>query len=401
MTLTLVQQQRLNTLGPPWREFGMSAIIAGLQDSATTDAASLAALTGSTAPFNVVVYTGVPTTGDTLTVAVSGGETNVFEFVTAAGTVASDSNIGVVIGSADVSYTNLAAAINRTAAANGLEDSDGNQALYLGTVPLFAVVDTTGNYLYLIEADVAGGTPVAGAGSNIAFTDALNNATLLRTNMNTATSGAAVLNRGALTYTVAAGDLSQTQPVQFAVDFLPTGAQVAVVDSGGRQKANVDVKWAAGTAVEGQNFLNLSLNASAAADPGVATGTVVVPVAASATYGGYFTGPSRPVKVLQVEITAATAPAGGTLVYNGIKTAANGTETTLASAVNVATIAAHDPTNITYDDAALPQSLAATEKLQHQLVGGAGLSAPTAATFTTYYVVLVEAGDTLLVDYWG
>lgn len=401
MTLTPLQQQRLNTLGPPWRDVGMSGIIAGLQDSSTADAALIAALSSASSPYNVVIYTGVPTTGDTLTIAVSGGNSDVFEFVTGGGTVADDANIGVVIGTADVSYTNLAAAINRTATANGILDSNGDQALYLGTVPCFAVVDTSANYLYVFEADVAGGTPVTGAGSNIAFTDALNNATLLRTNMNASTSAAAVSNRAALSCVVAAGDLSQTQPVQFAVPFLPTGAQIAVVDSGGRQKADVDVKWAAGTAVSGQNFLNVTLNGSSAGDPGVAREDVTIPVTASTTFGGYFSAPNRPVRVLQVEVTAATAPAGGTLVYNGIKTTASGTETTLASAVNIAGISAHDPTNITYDDAALPQALAATDKLQHQAVAGAGLSAPTAATFTTHYVVLVEAGDTLLVDVWG
>lgn len=401
MAITPVQQQRLNSLGPPWRDVGMSGIIAGLQDSATADAAALAALSAATSPYNVVVYTGVPTTADTLTIDVTGGDTNVFEFVTAGGTVADDGNIGVVIGTADASYTNLAAAINRTATANGILNSDGDQALYLGTVPCYAVVDTSGNYLYVFQADVAGGTPITGAGGDIAFTDNLHNATLLHADMNDATSAPAASNRAALSYVVAAGDLTQTQPVQFALPFLPTGAQIAVVDSGGRQKPNVDVKWAAGTAVSGQNFLNVTLNGSTSGDAGVAAEDVTIPVTASTTFGGYFSAPGRPVRVLQVEVTAATAPGGGTLVYNGVKTTAGGVETVLASAVNIAGISAHDPTNITYDDAALPQDLAATDKLQHQAVAGAGLSAPTAATFTTHYVVLVEAGDTLLLDVWG
>lgn len=399
--LTDDQQQRLNTLGPPWRTFHMSQRFAELETDSGAATAEIAALIGGASPFNAILYTGQPTSTDTLVINVSGGATLTFEFLSAGSTVANDANIGVVIaGSSDLTYANFVAAINRTATANGLENSDGDQALYLGTQPLLAIQATGTDTVYIFQADAAGGTPITGAGSNIAFTDGLNNATLLRTNMNLS-PGAQNSARAAVSRAVTSADLALTQPMQIAVPFLPVACTLQVFDSGGRLKWGADAKWAAGTAVGGQNFLNVSLNASAAGDAGVLVSDATVTPTASVERGAYVSAPNRPIKVLQVQITADTAPAGGTLVYNGIKTAADGTETVLASAVNVATIGAHDPTDITYDDAALPQTIAATEKLQHQLVGGGGLSAPTAATFTTHYVVLVEATDILVADVFG
>ncbi len=400
--LTDNQQERLNSLAGPWRQFHMSQRIAELEADSGTSTDAIAALAGGSSPFNAVLYSGQPTTEDTLRINVSGGADLYFQFLTAGGTVTNDAYIGVVIGvSEDVTWgTNFVAAINRTATANGLENSDGDQALYLGTQPLKAIASTGTNTVYIFQADTAGGTPITGAGSNIAFTDSVGNATLLRSNMNL--SPAVQLDsRAALVRTVSAADLALLQPVQIAVPFLPVGCLLQVFDSAGRLKTGADAKWAIGTAVGGQNYLNVSLNASVAGDPGALTSDGSVTPVASTEAGTYFSAPNRPVRVLQVQITADTAPAGGTLVYNGIKTAADGTETVLASAVNVAGISAHDPTDITYDDAALPQALAATEKLQHQLVGGAGLSAPTAATFTTHYVVLVEATDILVATVVG
>lgn len=399
--LTQDQQQRLNTLGPPWRQFSMSERIAELEADSIASTAEVAALAGGTSPFNAIIYTDQPTSTDTLLIEVDGGADLTFEFLTAGGTVADDAFIGVVIGvDVDTTYANFVAALNRTATANGLEDSNGDQALYLGTQPLKAIQSTGTNTVYIFQADTAGGTPITGPGSDIAFTDALDNATLLRANMNLSP---AVENasRAAIRRTISAADLALTQPVQLAVPFLPTGAVLQVFDSAGRLKVGADAKWAAGTAVGGQNFLNVSLNASVAGDAGALVSDGSVTPVASTLAGTYFSAPNRPVRVLQVQITADTAPAGGTLVYNGIKTAADGTETVLASAVNVAGIGAHDPTDIAYDDAALPEDLAATEKLQHQLDAGAGLSAPTAATFTTHYVVLVEATDILVADVFG
>ncbi len=400
--LTQDQQQRLNTLGPPWRQFSMSERIAELEADSIASTAEVAALAGGTSPFNAIIYTDQPTSEETLRINVSGGADLYFQFLDAGDPVTNDAYIAVLIEAAvDDTYANLVAALNRTALPNGIENvAEDAQALYLGTQPLKGIQSTGTNTVYIFQADTAGGTPIVGAGSNIAFTSTLSNATLLRTNMNLSP---AVENasRAAINRTISAADLALTQPVQFAVPFLPTGAVLQVFDSAGRLKWGADAKWAAGTAVGGQNYLNVSLNASVAGDAGALTSDGSVTPVASTEAGTYFSAPNRPVRVLQVQITADTAPAGGTLVYNGIKTAANGTETVLASAVNVAGISAHDPTDITYDDAALPQALAATEKLQHQLVGGAGLSAPTAATFTTHYVVLVEATDILVADVFG
>lgn len=398
--LTPFQQQRLNTLGPPWRNLAMGSRIAGLESSDDTNSAAIAALAGGSSPFDSIVYTDQPTSEETLRINVSGGDDLYFQFLDEGDPVTDDTYISVLIGAtAADTYAAFCEAINRTAEPNGIQNvAEDAQALYLGTQPLLAIQGT--GVVYVFQADAAGGTPITGAGSNIAFTSTLSNATLLRTNMNLSP---AVQNsaRAAIQRTISSADLALTQPVQIAVPFLPTGALLQVVDAGGRLKWGADFKWAAGTAVAGQNFLNVTFNASVAADPGVLTAPGDVTPVASTDVGTYFAGPARPVRVLAVQITADTAPAGGTLVYNGIKTAANGTETVLASAVNVAGISAHTPTAITYDDAALPQSLAATEKLQHQLSGGAGLSAPTAATFTTYYTVLVEAGDVLVGDVWG
>lgn len=395
---TTNQVYRLNTTTPPEREYNawgkVNATIAAVN--------AVADIAGGTSPYVPIAYSGQPTTGQILTIAVSGGETKVFEFVTAEGTVADDAYVGVVIGeSADASYANLAAALNGTALANGLEDGDGAQALYNGTQPLKAVQDETNNILYIFEADSLGGTPITGAGSNIAFSTDYSNATLGRANMNLSPSAATNAAATRASRVILAGDLSATQPIQFAVPFLPTGCLLQVFDSGGRLKVGADAKWAAGTAVGGQNFLNVSLNASVSGDPGLLTHETTFTPVASTSVGGLFKGGNRAVSVKTVTAYANTAPAGGTLTYNGVKTTSAGVETTLASLVNIATLSAHVPTSVTYDDAALPQTLAIGDYLLHQAVGGVGLSAPTALTFTTFYSVLVEAGDILVYEVFG
>ncbi len=195
-------------------------------------------------------------------------------------------------------------------------------------------------------------------------------------------------------------DLAATQPVKVPVPFTPTAWQVSVRDSGGRLKSAADVKVTVPTAVAGQAFLGLAFNSAVAGDAGVEVRDLVITAVASSSRNGYFSAPNRPVRILQVDGTVKVAVAGGTLTFDAVKTTAAGVETVLASAVNIATLAAHDPTSIAFDDAALPQSLAATDKLDFQVNGGGGLTAIDVSV-AAHYVVLVEAGDVVFVDVYG
>lgn len=351
--------------------------------------------------------TGQPLDTETVTIGA-----DVYEFCTAAGSVASDSRIGVVIaGTADGTMANLVAAINATYRRDAhptLFRTNGTTAAHAnGTENVRALHDDSGNVLYLFEADAPGGNVTPKAASSRAVTDAATNFgpfKILNTNLAVGVGNAPLLHHAPLKHVVVAGDLTQTQPLRIPTTFTPKVATVVVLDANGRQKMAADARAVVGTAVGSQQFVDLYLNAGVSGDQGALTESLRVETS-NGTNGvtdrAYFHGTDRAKRLVQVEITAKTAPSGGTLVFDAIKTAEDGTETTLASAVNVAGISAHDPTNITFDDAALPQNIAFGEKVELRLTGGAGLTTPLQATITPHYFVLVEATDILVIDIYG
>jgi hypothetical protein len=124
-------------------------------------------------------YTGQPSDTETLTIGA-----DVYEFCTAAGSVASDTNIGVVIGgTARATYDNLVAAINASDADNAhatlFQTDDTTPAVANGTEDVLAVAVNGGNTatgtIYLYAADATGGDKVEGAGPDIALSDTATN----------------------------------------------------------------------------------------------------------------------------------------------------------------------------------------------------------------------------------
>lgn len=94
--------------------------------------------------------------GDTLTLGA-----DVYEFLTAAGTVADDGNIGVVRGGGSVATReSLVAAINGAASTTGLLKSDGSAANAVGTETFFAVAMGGQDKVRISSANAVGGTIV-------------------------------------------------------------------------------------------------------------------------------------------------------------------------------------------------------------------------------------------------
>lgn len=106
-----------------------------------------------------------PTTGDTFTI-----DGLVFEFVTAAGNVATNTNVGIPIGAAVAnSRTNAIAAINGTATVpSGLFQTDGTTAAIPNNTTknwVCDLVDTT--YMRIRSADAPGGNVVSRADTSV------------------------------------------------------------------------------------------------------------------------------------------------------------------------------------------------------------------------------------------
>ncbi len=108
--------------------------------------------------------TTAPSSGDTVTIGA-----DVYEFLPAATPISVDSNIGVLIGTAAASRTNLINAINGagTGIANGLQDTLGGELdLENGTEPvLAALVDTV--FVAVYSADAPGGPKRPSAASRV------------------------------------------------------------------------------------------------------------------------------------------------------------------------------------------------------------------------------------------
>lgn len=204
-----------DTLSPAFSLHATHQRVQLLESAAATSAVGTAVVEGQVADlaaghvaYNTIAIAVNPTAADTITI-----KGDVYEFVTAGGDVAADTNIGVVRG-ADVgaSMTNLLAAINATysgATATGLLQTDGETAaLKNGTENVTAVY--TSGVLRIYAAGEPGGEVVAGTTPDIACSDALTESTAWAfANLNLSTGGAA-------------------QPSQVArISFALTGPQVS------------------------------------------------------------------------------------------------------------------------------------------------------------------------------
>lgn len=162
----------------------------------------------------------IPVTLDTLTIGA-----DIYQFVTAAGSVNDDTYIGVPLGgSADATLDNLVAAINATAGVTGLKLIDGvTAALNHGTLGVKAV--KVGTTVECRPAATPGGTALASNPSialNEAVTDAGDIWNVGNVNVNTLGGRAAAQRKsGRATVTVTSAMI--TNKVQVDFGFTPTG----------------------------------------------------------------------------------------------------------------------------------------------------------------------------------
>lgn len=124
-----------------------------------------------------MVFAQQPTTGDHATIGA-----DKYEFVTAGGEVATDTNIGVAIGgSAAETLANWIAAINATDAnnqhANLLKGDGETPALANGTEPFFA--DSISTTLRIRSAAAAGSPQIVGSSKSVVLAESLTHASLV------------------------------------------------------------------------------------------------------------------------------------------------------------------------------------------------------------------------------
>ncbi len=384
-----------------FKDYALLQRISNLESDAATVETDVADLAEGVVAYSEFPYSGQPTAGQTWTI---GGD--VYEARGAAASLSDDAYIAVLIGStADDTYANLAAAINNTAAYwhASIFQSDGTTAaLGRGTENVLAAQDATGNVLYLYNAVSPGGAKKKGAAPSLVLSDSVANGGPWKlTNLNTSVgTGVAQITKSLTTkHTVAAGDLTATQPLLLPVPFAPLAWRIDVFDANGvRREPYIEVTVP--SAVGGQNFLALNLNDTTPTNPNKAV--VTVPVAASKSGSGAWAPPTgRDVRITKYELVIRDAVAGGTLTADVKKTVAAGTQTNWASAVDVAAFGAHDPTDLTPDDVAVPHDLGGTEYLELTLNGGSGLTAPASGTFILSWAEKVVATDVLMLSVYG
>lgn len=233
----------------------------------TADATKAGAIAYSSFP-----YTGQPSDTETVTIGA-----DVYEFCTAAGSVAADARIAVLIGgSSDATAQNLVDAIN--AVTGGSDDAhptlfrtNGTTAAHAnGTEDVLAVLDSTGDVIYLYNAAAPGSaTKVQGSAPSLALADTATNMgpwKWTNLNLSTATTAARMTQMAALKHTIVAGDLAAAAPLLIPLPFTPLSWHVTAYDTDGQLLNVPDIKVTVPAAVGGQAFLGLTFNATAATD---------------------------------------------------------------------------------------------------------------------------------------
>lgn len=381
-------------------DYALLQRVAQLESGATTASTGIDALRDGVVAYSEFSYSGQPTAGQTWTIG-----SNVYEARGAAASLSNDAYIAVLIGStADDTYANLVAAINGTAPywhASIFQTDGETAALGRGTANVVASQDATGNVVYLYRAATPGGTKLKGAPGSIALSDTVANGGPWKlTNLNTSVGieTAKITKQATVVHTVAAGDLTASQPLLVPVPFAPVAWRVAVFDANGVPRAPY-IEVTVPTAVNGQNFLGLNLND--ATPTGANKSVVTIPAAAAKTCSGYWAPPSgRDVRITNYETVIRNSIAGGTLTGDVKKTTAAGSQTNWATAAAIAS-STNDPTSFTPDDVALPHDLGGSEYVELGNVGGSGLTAPTEVTWIVTWAEKVVATDKLMITVYG
>jgi len=226
--LTASAAARADSLSPVFYDYATHQRLQLLEASDGTAGVAAAALTArledvvaGLVAYNAIPIAVNPTTTNTLTIGA-----DVYEFVTAAGRVAADVNIGVPIGvNVAATMVKLVDAINAVypgSVATGILKTVGTAAaLKNGTVNVVAAY--SGGVLRITAADAPGGDSVDGTTPNIACSDALTEvAAFIFANLNLSVGAASKptqVARAAITITAAmisAGTVVVRVPVQSA-----------------------------------------------------------------------------------------------------------------------------------------------------------------------------------------
>lgn len=396
-----------------FRDFAIVERIQNLEtdlDSVTTTADAVEANTQNGAVASTyLLYSVNPTAGDTIVI---GGDT--YEFVATGGDLSNDLYIGVVLDgeNPDVSYANLADAINATSATNEhaelFQTDSTTPALANGTENVLAAHRAANNTLQLFAADAPGGTKVQGTAPNLAVTAAgLTEATeFVPTNLNLAggAAGTLVLTKQAhIVHTFVAGDIT-AKYVDVTVPFVPSMWTAQVVGYGGSVKPDIDLEIYA--------ISGLTATLRAAFDP---TGinarfheeTVVVPVNESDTSIVVWRMPPSS-RLVGLEFSRPEA-APGTLTMSAdvVNPSSAAVVTALASAVDIATGTSGAIQSLPLDDygttlSASPVSNAAGDRaISITVACGAGASPPRSVSVTFKYVRYPLPNDKLLLSIYG
>lgn len=279
--LTDDQARRAEQLNPLLRRTVALRRIAQLEANLNTLTADQALEQFGQVPFNTLAYSNVPTDTNTVTIGA-----DVYEFCTAAGSVASDTNIAVVIGTSNATAQNLVDAINATLGSGPVHptlfQTDGvTPAVASGTENVLAVY--VAGTIYVYNADAPGGTKVDGVAPSLAFSDTADNyGPWMYSNLNLSIGAAfaPVTKVARLKHALVAGDLTETMPLRIPVPFAPQSYELQVRDASG---VAVDRYCAVSvpTAVSGQNFVGIDVNPTSPTT--VRSFAAVVPLVANAT----------------------------------------------------------------------------------------------------------------------
>lgn len=351
-------------------------------------------------PYSELPYTGQPSDTETVTIG-----SDVYEFCTDAGSVAADTRIGVVIaGSADATAQNLVDAINAKNKTNQhptLFRVDGTTpARANGSEKFRAVLESSGNIIYLYAADKAGGlTLTEGSAPNKALTDAATNVgpwKHLNVNLSVGGATAAMTQSADLVHTVAAANLTAAQPLKIPLPFAPKGAIVQVRNSAGELKPDVYCAVTVPTAVNGQNFLGLTLKPAAP--------TAMKRVAFTATIKNNDTAISTlalgrdidihaiswacgedPAATLTVTIAKVTASdASGSTALTTTEDIAGGTQNGKVTALGLNQAGGDIPIDVT-----------SAQALLFSIIAGNGVTDPVQVTFFVDYIEKAVATDVI------
>lgn len=214
-------------------------------------------------PYSELPYSGQPSDTETWTI---GGD--VYEACTAAGSVAADSRIAVLIGSdADATYANLVAAINADNKTDQhptlFRTDDTTPARANGREKFRAVQDTANNIVYLYRAKRPGGVDLEeGSAPSVALSDTVSNGgpwKHLNANLSVAGAGALMDKSADLVHAVTAANISAGS-VKIPLPFTPRSFIAQVRTSAGVPIWAADLTVTVPTAVAGQAFLGLTLN---------------------------------------------------------------------------------------------------------------------------------------------